>query len=157
MTNLSSRIITDFEDITFKSGKRFLWSPGDKTVYFEQGRVNTHDGQVTLLHEISHALLEHTSFKSDLELLQMEVGAWTKARELADKYEIELDDEYIDDCLESYREWLYKRSMCVECGTNSLQDETGHYSCHVCGQKWSVPTSQLCRIQRRKVSNKNSK
>jgi len=154
MTSSAKSIINDFPGVTFKSGARFVWSPTDRTVYYEENRLTSQEGAVTLLHEISHSLLNHFSFKSDLELLQMEVAAWSKARDLASKYEIPLEEDYIDDCIESYRQWLYKRSMCVECGTNSLQDEQGVYHCHVCGLQWLVPKSQLCRVQRRKIAHK---
>jgi hypothetical protein len=154
---MSSKLafIADFPNIKFKSGSKFAWSPVEQTVYYEKNKVDTKKGRFTLLHEISHALLNHTSFNSDLELMKLEVEAWQHARRLAKNYDLPQDDCYIDECLESYREWLYKRSMCAECLTNSLQDSKGIYNCHICGLRWSVPTSQLCKIQRRKIKSAN--
>ena len=151
MTRLIEQIITDYPHIDFKAGKRFAWSPANSVVWYEKKKLGDLQGLLALLHEVSHALLQHKEFENDMELMNYEVSAWKNARILADKYSIDVSDEYIDDCLESYRDWLYKRSTCVECGTNSLQDTSGAYVCHICGTKWKVPNSQLCRVQRRKI------
>jgi len=154
MTSSDHNILDDFSHLKFKAGRRFAWSPSNKTVWYEADTLDSDDGKLALLHEISHSLLNHYSYKSDLHLLKLEVEAWTKARSLAAEYKVEVDDRYIDDCLESYRDWLYRRSICVNCGTNSFQDEKGLYNCHICGARWSVPDSQVCRVIRKKVTKK---
>ena len=156
MKNLINRLKTDFPNLKFRSGTRYAWSPTEQIIWYETADADIVRGSLALVHELAHAILGHNKFRSDLELLKYEVRAWKQARILADTYELSLDEEYIDDCLESYREWLYRRSMCVECDNNSLQDSLGHYNCHICGAKWSVPRSQLCKIQRRKVTTKHA-
>lgn len=151
MTSSKPNILEDFSDLTFKTGPRFAWSPKDKTIWYEDDKLDTDTGRLALLHEIAHALLNHYSYSSDLHLMKLEVQAWSKTRDLAKNYSLTVDDDYIDDCLESYRDWLYRRSMCVNCSTNSLQDEDGVYNCHICGSQWNVPDSQLCRVMRREI------
>lgn len=150
--SFNAQILKDFPSITFQPGPRFVWSPKDQTVYYEKDRIDSEIGRMTLLHELSHALLDHASYKSDLQLMKLEVEAWQKARELAKKYQITPDDSYIDECLESYRNWLYKRSMCPRCLANCLQDDSGIYHCHICGNQWSVPSSQLCKVRRKNLT-----
>ncbi|MBP9853080.1 hypothetical protein KBC77_03790 [Candidatus Saccharibacteria bacterium] len=110
----------------------------------------------TLLHETAHALLQHESFTSDIELLQMEVAAWHHARVLAGRFKITIDPDYIEDCLDSYRDWLHARATCPTCFERSLQTDTHTYTCHNCSAKWHVTKSRLCRTYRRK-NQKNSR
>lgn len=156
MKNLINKLKIDFPHIKFLPGTRYAWSPSEQIIRYEDNDTDETRGSLALLHELSHAVLEHRKFSNDLELLGFEVRAWKQARVLAKKYLVNLDEEYIDGCLESYRDWLYQRSMCVECGNNSLQNSLGHYTCHICGTKWSVPRSQLCKIQRRKVTKEKT-
>lgn len=133
------------------AGSRFAWSPNENIVWYEEERLATPEGILSMLHESSHALLHHTGYKNDLQLLRLEVDAWRKARELAREFKVPVEESFVDDCLESYREWLYRRSTCVRCGTNSFQDHQGTYSCHICGSRWQVPTSPLCQVRRKMI------
>jgi len=107
----------------------------------------------SLLHETGHALLGHTTYKADFELLQLEVAAWEKAKEIAKVLEITINNDHIEDCLDTYRDWLHKRSVCPNCTTQCLQqDDLSHYRCYNCHTKWKVSTNRFCRAYR---SSKN--
>ena len=79
------------------------------------------------------------------------VDAWHKAQELGDKYGYKIDLDHIQDCLDTYRDWLYKRSLCPFCSTSSLQSDERTYKCFNCGSQWHVSKSKLCRPYRRKA------
>jgi len=105
-----------------------------------------------LLHEVGHALLEHHNYRSDLELISLESQAWDKAKVLGKKYGQQIDPDHIEDCMDTYRDWLHQRSACPVCDTRSLQQDARHYKCFNCGQVWTVTSSRFCRPYRRKES-----
>ena len=127
---LVDKIVGDFSDrYKFKQGKTFVWSSSEETVYFSTDREATENAVWSLLHEIGHAELSHQSYNDDLELLMMEVAAWKQAKILAEAYHLVIDEHHIEECLDSYRDWLHKRSRCVECKTHSLQLDGTTYEC----------------------------
>lgn len=149
MQALISKLQTEYRSLKFVSGKQFCWSPETGEIFYKQG---AHSRQATwsLLHETGHALLGHTSYKADFELLKLEVSAWERARELASSLDITIDENHIEDCLDTYRDWLYKRSICPKCTTKCLQqDDYKHYSCFNCHTIWRVSASRFCRAYRR--------
>ena len=84
-------------------------------------------------------------------LLKLEVEAWEKAKEVALKLDIKIDPNHIEDCLDTYRDWLYKRSVCPKCSNKSLQQsDFNHYECFNCHMRWRVTTSRFCRTYRMK-------
>lgn len=102
-----------------------------------------------LLHETGHALLAHKSYKTDIELLKMEIAAWEKAHELGIQFAIKIDENHVQDCLDTYRDWLHARALCPSCGTRCLQHSSGHeYRCHNCHTSWKVTPSRFCRPYR---------
>lgn len=150
-------IIKDFADINFEAGDRFMWAPKNNLVVFEPARISSPDGIWTLLHELGHARLGHQQYDNDLHLLIMEVEAWREAKQIAKKYGIEISEDHIDACLESYRDWLHRRSKCIDCQTHALQQDQTTYSCHNCRSVWNVPASKHCQIRRRRVLLNSSK
>lgn len=62
----------------------------------------------------------------------MEREAWEKARELCERYGVEYDEEVVEAELDSYREWLHKRSRCPKCGLTRYQGGDGKYRCPEC-------------------------
>lgn len=62
----------------------------------------------------------------------MESEAWDKARELADKYDIEVNEDLVQDELDTYRDWLHARSKCKKCGLTCYQTSDGAYHCPRC-------------------------
>ncbi len=151
METLLKLLQRDFPHLTFKAGADFFWSPKEQSVYF----TNTQKPSDiwSLLHETSHGLLGHKTFTTDFELLQIELAAWEKAKELANHYQITIDTDHIEDCLDTYRDWLHKRSLCPTCGIKSLQENTSTYRCINCNTAWRVSNNRHCRPYRAKISN----
>lgn len=152
MQTLINILSNDFNDITFTSGNTFMWSPQTKTIEYVPESIHESNGIWSLLHELGHAQLNHITYTDDLELLIMEVSAWKQAQVLAKNYNVTIDPQHIDTCLESYRAWLHKRSKCVECGTHSMQINHTTYQCHNCNTKWEVSASRLCKIRKKRVN-----
>jgi len=146
MDELVSRLQQDYPELSFIAGDAACWSPRDSHVYYI---LDDHAGVAGLLHELAHALLGHTAYASDLDLLKKEVAAWEKAISLAELYGLQLDGNHIQDCLDSYRDWVHRRSKCPTCRVNGLQTTIERYSCLNCGHHWRVSTSRLCRPYRR--------
>ncbi len=89
-------------------------------------------GELQLLHEVGHAVLKHRDFRTDVERLKMERAAWEKARALAERYGVEYDEEFVEAEMDTYRDWLYKRSKCPQCGATRYQNTRGEYHCPLC-------------------------
>ncbi len=131
------------------AAKSYYWSPVEKTIYF-QTPDPSEVGLWTLLHEACHGLLDHSTYESDFELVKLEVAAWDQALVVAKGLNIEIDHEHIQDCLDSYRDWQYKRSLCPNCSLGGVQIDQKTYSCLFCDNSWNVSTERFCRPYRRK-------
>lgn len=149
MNKLLSVLKKDFPGLQFASSEAFCWSPKTNTVmYVDRGQDEADSW--ALLHEVGHAVLDHHNYRSDLELISLESKAWAEARKLGEKYGFEIDPDHIEDCMDTYRDWLHQRSACPTCETRSLQQDARHYRCHNCSQVWTVTASRFCRPYRRK-------
>jgi hypothetical protein len=159
MDDLLARLRSAYPNLHFCVGKQFCWSPETHEVFFKElGRITDADKQTSqdqkatwsLLHEVGHALLDHKSYKADFQLVRLEVAAWEKARELAKKFDIEIDEDHIQDCLDTYRDWLYQRSICPSCNSKCLQQgDYAHYRCFNCHTVWQVTPSLFARAYRK--------
>jgi len=147
LDSLVEQLKIDFPHIEFIKGARFAWDATGKILYKKLSKNIEHD-IFSLLHELGHAILSHQDYTHDIELLKLEVAAWEKAHELAERYGVSLDEDYIQDCLDSYRDWLHLRATCPTCQTRSLQASASNYHCHNCGSDWQVTRSRLCRPYR---------
>ncbi len=141
-----------FPEFTFIEGDTFIWSPAELRIYYNQSKMQTNKGQLTLLHEVGHAVLKHETYDHDIDLLKYELSAWEKAKELSSEFNVKVDQDFIENNLDSYRDWLKKRSTCPDCSFVNFQTSHSGYDCFNCGCSWRVPVSQICRIQRRKVT-----
>lgn len=148
MEELVSNLAQAMPDVSFRIGKTFCWSPKTKRVNYVPSSTQPTLAIWSLLHETSHALLNHCDYTSDFELLQMEVAAWQKARELARQYDQKIDEEHIETCLNTYRDWLHRRSTCPVCDLQSLQTTPVRYTCLNCHSTWKVTASRFCRPYR---------
>ena len=148
MSNLLKKLSDDFPGIKFVEGQSFYWSPSDRTVTYKDLSTQPEKSEWSLLHEVSHGILGHLSYNSDFELVKLEVEAWQYAKKLATKYHIKIDPEHIQDCLDTYRDWLHRRSTCPECGTVSIQTDPKSYKCINCAAIWHVSNSRFCRPYR---------
>ncbi len=128
----------------------FFWSPADKTVHYDSSSKGK-EALWSLLHETGHALLGHTHYYSDVELVQMEVSAWEKAKDIGQAHKITINEDHIQDCLDSYRDWLYKRSLCPDCHLSGVQVASRVYVCIFCQKKWRVSTERFCRPYRKAI------
>jgi len=146
-----------YPDLSFEPGAQFTWSPDKNKVIYKQVSDDTDKVAIwSLLHEVGHALLKHNTYESDFELLILEVEAWNKAQNIAKNYDHKIDENHIQDCLDTYRDWLYRRSTCPSCTSCSLQTDAKTYTCFNCDSVWRVSQSRMCRPYR-KLAFSNSK
>lgn len=150
--SLLQKLRNNYPELTFRPGDCFLWSPRDKTVQYIEGGEDSATSQWSLLHEVSHYSLGHTTYQSDFELLKLELAAWEQAKQLSTEYHIAIDQDHIEDCLDTYRDWLHKRSLCPTCGVNGIQASKTAYSCPNCPATWHVSAERFCRAYRRKIT-----
>lgn len=148
MQKLLAKLKLTYPQLRFTAGNQFCWSPETSEIFYNKS-ANGLQAIWSLLHETGHALLEHESYKADFELVKLEVAAWEKAISIAKTLNISIDEDHIQDCLDTYRDWLYKRSICPNCLTKCLQqDDHSHYHCFNCHTLWRVSTSRFCRAYR---------
>lgn len=149
MEDLVAKLRRDYAgSLSFRKGELASWSPHRQQISYSLTDDET--GAWSLLHEVGHALLGHQSYQSDMELLKKEVEAWEKARELAEAYSLTISNEHIQDCLDTYRDWIYKRSTCPACQNHGLQQNKDLYSCVNCQNSWMVTSARFCRPYRLK-------
>ena len=155
MEKLVKQLRHDYPHFTFEVGEILCWSPaGDKIFYQDVESDNAISG---LLHELAHARLNHQQFTSDLDLLKKEVDAWQEALQLATIYGLKLSAEHAEDCLDTYRDWLHKRSTCPSCHANGLQQDPSTYICFNCDHTWRVSNSRVARPYRLSQTGKRKK
>ncbi|HJQ08606.1 MAG TPA: hypothetical protein VJ836_03965 [Candidatus Saccharimonadales bacterium] len=152
MEKLVNKLQQAHPDLLFTPGETACWSPGGKQIFYNE--TDQQPALAGLLHELGHARLGHSTYHSDMELLKKEVQAWEEAKRLAQEYDVILDDEHIEDCLDTYRNWLYKRSLCPTCQTTGLQKHIRRYICLNCNQTWQVTSARFCRPYRRSKTAK---
>lgn len=135
-------------DFSFKAARTFCWSPEARQVQYDASATDL-PGTWSLLHETSHGLLKHTTYATDFDLLRLEMDAWERAKCLAQELGLPaIDEGHIQDCLDTYRDWLHRRSSCPSCSTKSLQTSKQQYACFNCGSRWRVTPSRFCRAYR---------
>lgn len=151
--SLLDKLKHTYPSFTFVASHEFLWSPDTSTIHY-----NSADDQadMLLLHELGHALLGHSNYHRDIELLSMETAAWGEAEVIGTTENITMHDDVIQDHLDSYRDWLHSRSICPSCGANGHQINVDHYQCIVCQTKWRVNEARTCQLRRYQLK-KNSR
>lgn len=138
-----------YPSLKFNENDRFYWSPKTNEIFYDH-QASGETAAWSLLHETGHALLEHQNYSYDYDLVLIEVEAWEKAKKIAQKFDIEIDSDHIQDCLDTYRDWLDKRCTCPTCGNKSLQDTTtGKYRCFNCATVWTVNQDRFRRCYRK--------
>lgn len=151
-SSLLSNLQTDYPQFTFQEDNRFLWSARRQTIYIDQ---NVECGDEFTLHELSHALLGHQGYLSDIDLIKLERDAWDYAKNnLAPRYDYSIDENIIQDNLDTYRDWLHARSQCPDCTAVGLQTKSRHYRCISCGHTWRVNDAKLCALRRYSLNTK---
>lgn len=122
------KIKADYPWIRFKRGRRFSFRP-PQTVMLGPDEPEM---VLLMLHEVGHAICRHRDFTMDVERLKMEREAWEKARELAETYKVEFDDEVAERALDTYRDGLERKSRCPGCGLARFQTPDGMWHCPRC-------------------------
>jgi hypothetical protein len=146
ISSLLKSLRQDYPELTFESADEFWWSGAKQTVFYDPKAA---DATAYSLHELSHALLRHEGYERDIELIKLERDAWAYAKNtLAPQYDIEIDDDLIQDNLDTYRTWLHARSMCPDCEATGLQMKHQQYRCLACGHTWRVNEARLCALRR---------
>ncbi|MDO4774144.1 MAG: hypothetical protein Q4A37_03415 [Candidatus Saccharibacteria bacterium] len=146
--DILDRLREDFPAFRFVIGEVFSWSPSQQAI-----TIANPDDQAQLLHEVAHAVLGHARYARDIDLLAMEREAWQyAANHLAPRYGVSLsmDDDVVQDALDSYREWLHRRSCCPRCGAAGIETEKHTYRCLLCNEYWQVNEARTYRLQRRR-------
>lgn len=140
---LIHKVVADYPQFTFTAGDTNRWHPQKKAIYY------TEDDAKLLLHELAHALLDHSDYKRDLELLAIERDAWAYAKEqLAPQYDTMISQDDIDTSLDSYRDWLHARSTCPSCAATGIQSQASTYRCLACHTIWRVNEARICALRR---------
>lgn len=144
ITSIVNKLKKDFPDIAFTKSKVFSWSHNDKTISYVDD-----DSQIPyLFHEIGHANLNHKDYSKDIELIDMESQAWNEAQKIAKKYDYTICDDFIQNNLDTYRDWLYERSLCPKCHINGIQISSDKYSCLNCQTNWKVNQAKNKRLKK---------
>lgn len=152
MSALLNKLMSSYPSVNFKNSKLFMWSPTENTVYYSKTALSAPKGAWSLFHELGHATLNHLDFKTDIDLLRLEVGAWTQAKLIARQFKIDIDENHIQNCLDSYRDWLTVRSTCPTCDTINPRKNGFSYQCFNCNCHWEVSSSQLCKKKVKQTS-----
>lgn len=136
----------EFPQFSFKDAASFRWSPQQQAIFVDSNAPN---GDAFILHELSHAILNHKDYKHDIDLVKLERDAWNYAYEtLAPRYQVEISEDIMQDNLDTYRDWLHARSTCPSCNATGLQVKHGQYKCVACGHHWNVNEARLCALRR---------
>ena len=126
--SLLERLKEDYPDFRFRKGRKFAFRP-PRTIVLGPDEPFS---ELLTLHEVSHAVCKHKDFRMDVERLKMENEAWEKARELAEHYGIEVNEDLIQMELDTYRDWLHQKSRCPVCGLTRFQTPDSRYHCPRC-------------------------
>lgn len=144
ITSLIKVIPRDYPDINLQAADSFSWIPTQSIL-----RYDPCGSAEYLLHELAHAVLGHTSYHRDIDLLRIERDAWEYAElSLSSQYNTPISHDTIQGAMDSYREWLHARSICPACQATGLQVADLLYSCPACLQQWTVNEARTCRLRR---------
>ena len=139
LSKLVAKLRSDYPELSISTGDQTKYTP-PRLIFYTSDTT-----PLELLHELGHYLLKKNSYSSDIELVRIESEAWAKARELAKQYHIRWNQDYAEDHLDTYRDWLHVVSLCKNCQIAGYQDESGTYHCPLCDTKWpsSIPPSDF--------------
>lgn len=133
--------------VSFKKSDYFSWDHAANTIYYNPSDPNV---EQLLLHEASHALLAHKEYSRDIELLAMERDAWQQAVRTGLQFGITVQNDTVEDALDTYRDWLHARSTCPYCSATGVQTACFTYSCIACSKQWRVNEARMCSLRRYK-------
>ncbi len=138
-TAFLNSLISSYPSFSFRPGKTFKFRPKKTIYYIPPETFNASPLKspletfpLLLCHELAHALLGHFSYRTDLERLKIEVSAWEETKSLCKKFKIPFSEELATLELDTYRNWLDKKSRCKTCGTTRFETPDGKYLCPRC-------------------------
>lgn len=137
LSKIITQLSADFPDFDFTYGKRFSFRPPKNIV------IGPYEGKNTLLlvfHELGHAISGEYQYNLAVERLKIESKAWQEAKKIYelcktnDKYPDlpSWDDEFVEENLDTYRNWLHTKSRCLSCGLTMLQKPDRSWYCPYC-------------------------
>lgn len=139
-------------EYSFVSGDHFRWSPDSQEIIYD---ASAQDSEAHILHELAHALLGHSDYDKDIQLIAIERDAWQYAKAvLCSDYDVTITDNVIEDSLDTYRDWLHARSTCPSCRATGLQHKKYHYRCVACHHQWRVNDARICGLRRHSLVQK---
>lgn len=130
IANLITNIQDKYPELEFLAGDRFKFTPPNKIFYCDD------QPPLLLLHELGHYTSKHYDYSGDIELVHIEALAWQEAKQHCASFGVEWDEDFAQDCLDSYRNWLYANSLCPICNLSGYQDNFGIYHCPLCNKTW---------------------
>lgn len=148
--SLLDKLSSQFPELHFVEGNRFHWQPTKKTIQYDLSDTSF---DAHLLHEASHAVLKHTSYQRDIDLIKMERDAWEHAKvTLGPQFDVIIPAAIIHNDMDTYRDWLHERSTCPTCKATGLQIQKKLYQCVSCRQTWRVNDARICALRRYKIT-----
>lgn len=146
LPNWGNKLRQAYPQFCFQEADFCLWRSSEQTIYYAKPSNITDVWDI--FHELGHALLQHSFYSHDVSLLRLEAEAWATAKSTAIKHEELISDDYVQESLDTYRQWLNERSSCPECSTTGVQTKKNTYSCYNCRCSWRVPLSRMCITRR---------
>ena len=145
------RLTQDFKEVKFKRGaRRFSCQLRGGVFVIFLGPPCPKYGLLTL-HELGHGLCKHKDYTTDVSRIKIESQAWERAKTVLLEYRArafdedgkvcdaelarilpEWDEEFVQEKLDTYRDWLHAKSRCKKCGLTRYQTEDGEYHCPRC-------------------------
>ena len=121
-------LIKDYPNFRFTLGPKFTFRPPRTIVIGPKEPFS----RILTLHELGHAISRHKQFRTHVERLKMENEAWEEAKKLATHYNQPIDEDMVQNELDTYRDWLHQKSRCPKCGLTRFQTPDGDYHCPRC-------------------------
>jgi len=145
--NLKSSALSEphLQSLTLKKGELFSWNHTACVITYSP---KAKSADAYLLHEFSHALLQHQEYARDIDLLKMERAAWDKAITIASNFHVTIDDNLIESALDTYRDWLHERSICPTCNATGIEASKQQYECVSCHTTWRANEARDCSLRR---------
>ncbi|MBQ6355310.1 hypothetical protein IJJ18_02745 [Candidatus Saccharibacteria bacterium] len=140
LVNLLNYLETAYPNFRFKVGNRFKFCyPNQISLENpENSAIPPAFFALQTLHELGHALCKHKDYNTDVSRLKIERAAWEAAKTAYEKLPDDLrntfkwDKDYVEDSLDTYRDWLHKKSTCKTCGLTCYQTPDGKWHCPRC-------------------------
>lgn len=141
-----AKLRADFAQFEFVRDEAFYWNFEKNSIFYAEEP----NFEAKILHELGHALCGHRNFEQDIDLLKIELEAWEKAKIVALEYGVKISQNLIEDHLDTYRDWLHRRSLCPNCLVNGFQQSDLTYKCPACETVWQVNDSRFKNLRRTK-------